>query len=225
MHLANLHIDSVLKNYGDKKVLTDIFLSCNQGEIIGLFGRNGSGKSTLLKIIFGSLKADRKFIKIESKLRNGLFDNRKLLTYLPQDSFLPNHLKVKSIINLFCGKNASLVKEHKLINPHLNKKSAQLSGGERRLLEIWLIVHSEAKFVLIDEPFNGIAPLYFEEIKKLIRHQSKNTGFIITDHNYRNVLDLATRIIILKDGGTKEMIDEKELKHWGYIDRNYPLKI
>jgi len=213
-----MQVDSVIKSFGTKQVLTDVFLSCSQGEILGLLGRNGSGKSTLLKIIFGSLIADQKFVKIGNKIISGLFDNRNLVNYLPQHHFLPNHIKVTTIISLFCDKeNVSSIKGNELIKPMLGKKSNQLSGGEKRLLEILLIVHSNARYILIDEPFNGIAPIYKEDIKDLIKEQSKNKGFIITDHDYRNILDIATRIILIHDGGTKEIKNKNELEYWGYI--------
>lgn len=216
--MSKLHVDSIIKSFNTKQVLTDVFISCEKGEIIGLLGRNGTGKSTLLKIIFGSLSADRKFVKIGAKLIYGLFDNRRLINYLPQDNFLPNHVKIKTIINLFCDKeNAELIKKHNLIIPMLNKKSKQLSGGEKRLLEIWLIVFSDSKYILIDEPFNGVAPIYKDDIKKIIREQSKHKGFIITDHDYRNILDVSTRIVVIHDGGTKEIKNKDELKYWGYI--------
>lgn len=213
-----MHVDSVIKSFGSRQVLTDIFLSCSKGEIIGILGRNGAGKSTLLKIIFGSLMADQKFVKIGDKIIKGLFDNRNLVNYLPQNHFLPNHIKVATIISLFCDKgNASSIKANDLIKPMLSKKSKQLSGGEKRLLEILLIIHSNARYILIDEPFNGIAPIYKEDIKTLIKEQSKNKGFIITDHDYKNILDIATRIILIHDGGTKEIIKKEELEYWGYI--------
>ena len=85
------------------------------------------------------------------------------------------------------------------------------------MLEILLIVLSDVSFTFIDEPFNGVAPLYKEQIKNLIRKRVKNKGFIITDHDYRNVLDIATRIIIIHDGATKEIKNKEELKYWGYI--------
>lgn len=217
-NMSKLHVDSVIKSFDTKQVLTDVFISCQKGEIIGLIGRNGSGKSTLLKIIFGSIPSDRKFVKIGDKISNGLFDNRKLIKYLPQDNFLPNHVSVKTIIDLFCDiDKAVLIKAHGLIVPMLNKKSKQLSAGEKRLLEILLIIYSDSTYTLIDEPFNGVAPIYKEEIKDLIKQQSVDKGFIITDHDYRNILDIATRILIIYDGGIKEIKGKDELKYWGYI--------
>lgn len=216
--MSNLHVDSVQKSYKTKQILTDVFISCQKGEIIGLLGRNGTGKSTLLEIIFGSTYTERRFVKIGEKISKGLFDNRKQISYLPQDSFLPNHVKINTIIDLFCDKKkAELLKKHHIINPLLNKKIKQVSGGEKRLLETFLIIYSETLYALIDEPFNGVAPIYKEEIKDKIKEQSIDKGFIITDHDYKNILDIATRIIIIHDGGTKEIKNKKELIDLGYI--------
>jgi ABC-type multidrug transport system ATPase subunit len=216
--MNGLHVDSVLKEFDSRQILTDIFISCKKGEIIGVLGRNGSGKSTLLKIIFGSLQADRKFVKVDNKLVATLYDNRKLINYLPQDNFLPNHSRIRNIISLFCNTtNAEILFSHELIKPLLNKKSRLLSGGEKRLVEIFLIIYSDADFILIDEPFNGVAPVYREEIKKHIFQQSKYKGFIISDHDYFNILDIATKTILLHDGGIKEIRHIDHLKYWGYI--------
>jgi len=218
--MKELHVDSVFKNFGTKQVLTDIYISCNKGEIVGLLGRNGSGKSTLLKIIFCSLKADLKYVKVGNKIINGLFENRNLIKYLPQESFLPNHLKLKTIINLFCNKkNSSLISENLLIKPLLNRKSKELSGGEKRIFEIFLIIYSNAEYILIDEPFNGISPVFKEEIKRLIQEQSKYKGFIVTDHDHRNIMDIATKTILIYDGGTRVLKDKSELEYWGYVPK------
>jgi ABC-type multidrug transport system ATPase subunit len=216
--MNNLHVDSVIKNFGTKQILTDIFISCTKGEVIGLFGRNGTGKSSLLKIIFGSLPAESKFVKVNGKLINGVFCNRKLTNYLPQDSFLPNHLKIEKIIRLFCDKSEiNKVKSHKWIKDILHKRTNEISGGEKRLLEILIILHSGVPYVLIDEPFNGVAPIFKEEIKDLIKEHSSNKGFIITDHDYRNILDIATKIVLIHDGATKQIKNKKELIDWGYL--------
>lgn len=102
--MSELHVDSVTKRVGDRQVLNDVFISCKPGEIIGLLGRNGSGKSTLLKIIQGSLNADNKFVSIDNKKINSLFDVRKLVQYLPQAQFLTNS---KSLSNNIQKKKAS----------------------------------------------------------------------------------------------------------------------
>ena len=219
--MSRLFVDSIIKSYGTKQVLTDIFIECNKGEIVGLLGRNGSGKSTLLKIIFGSISAEGKFVRFGKKVINGLSGNQKLIKYLPQENFLPSHLTINRIISLFCNKvNGDIIREMDWVKPYLNVSSNLLSGGERRLLEVFLIIYSEAEYVLLDEPFNGIAPLYKEEIKIRIKEQSKNKGFIITDHDYRNTLDLSSRLVLIFDGGTKEINHRDELKEWGYLRPN-----
>jgi ABC-type multidrug transport system ATPase subunit len=214
--MSQLHVDTVLKSFGDKQVLTDVYLTCSIGEIIGLVGRNGCGKSTLLKIVFGSLSADNKFVKVGNSIINGLHHN--LIKYLPQSHFLPNHIKIKTIINLFCSNEGAIkIYENPLVKPLLNKKSGQLSGGEKRIVEILLIIYSNAKFILIDEPFNGVSPIFREEIKKLIVENSKTKGFIVTDHDYRNVLEIATLTVVMHDGGIKEVKTSEDLVRWGYM--------
>ena len=216
--MNDLYVDSVTKSFGIRQILTDVFITCRKGEIIGLLGRNGAGKSTLLKIIFGSLSADYKYVRIGNKQIDGLYDTRLLINYLPQHGFLPNHLKISKIISLFCNKqNAELIMANKHIRPLINQKSKELSGGEKRLVEIFLIIYSDAEYILIDEPFNGIAPVYKDEIKSIIKEHSVSKGFIITDHDYRNILDIATKTILIHDGGTKEIKHIDELKFWKYI--------
>jgi ABC-type lipopolysaccharide export system ATPase subunit len=216
--MKGLHVDSVIKSFGNKQILTDIFLSCSKGEIIGILGRNGTGKSTLLKIIFGSLQADNRFVRLNGKLAHSLFANRNFISYLPQENFLPNHIQIKDCISILCNKsNGDLLRDYYLIKPMLNKKCKQLSGGEKRLVEIFLIIYSRAEYVLIDEPFKGIAPIYIEDIKNRIVEQSENKGFLITDHDYRNILEIATKTLLLFDGGIKEIKTKSELKDWGYL--------
>jgi ABC-type multidrug transport system ATPase subunit len=216
--MSQLYVDSIIKSYDSKQVLTDIFLTCDTGEIIGLIGRNGSGKSTLLKIIFGSISAEQKFVKIDNQRINSIKDNRNLIKYLPQNGFLPNHIKIKTIIDLFCNNvNAEVISNHRLIKQHLSKRASQLSSGERRILEILLIVYSNAKFILIDEPFNGVAPVYKEDIMQIIKEQSKDKGIIITDHDYRNVMAVSTKLIAIKDGGTIPILSKDDLEKLGYL--------
>jgi len=216
-----LHVDSVIMSFESRQLLTDVFLECKRGEIVGLFGRNGTGKSCLLKIIFGSLAADTSFVKIDDTVLDSLFKSRRLIKYLPQTNFLPNHVRIDLIINLFCRKNnMTFIKELDFIEPLLFKKVNQLSGGEKRLLEVFLVIFSESEFALIDEPFNGVAPLMKEEIKHSIKRESKNKGFIITDHDYESILEISDRIIVIHDGGTKEIKSRDELVDLGYISGN-----
>lgn len=218
IYMSKLHIDSVTKSFDGKQVLTDICLSCEKGEIVGLLGRNGTGKSTLLKIIFGTVAAENRFMKIGNEVITESLFRSQPIKYLPENSFLPKHLKIKTIIDLFNNQvNAKRIKAQKNIQKMLYKKPREISSGQCRFLEVLLVCNLESKMTLLDEPFNGIAPVYEEDIKKLIQEQSKNKGFIITDHDYRNILDIATKVIMIYDGGTKQIKDKSELVQWGYI--------
>jgi len=221
--MSSLHVDSVNKSYDNKKILSDIYLTCKKGEIIGLIGRNGSGKSTLLKIVFGIEKCENKFLKIGKKVITNIANGRSLINYLPQENFLPNGTKIKSLINLFLPKK----NRHELINndyikPLLDKKNQELSGGEKRIIEILLIIHSNAEFILLDEPFNGVSPIIRDYIIKYIQEIKSSKGFIITDHDYENVINLADKIMFLKDGTLKEIKKQKQLVDLGYLSQtNY----
>lgn len=123
--------------------------------------------------------------------------------YLPQGSFLPNHLRISKIISQFSNKqHADFVKGNPLIEPLLDKNALNFRA-EKTIIGDLPNRLSHAKYILIDEPFNGIAPIHKEAIEELIREQSKINGFIVTDHDYRNILDLATRIVLLHEGAIK----------------------
>jgi ABC-type multidrug transport system ATPase subunit len=213
-----LEIDSVLKAYGERQVLTDIYLKCETGDIIGMLGRNGSGKSTLLRILFGTLTADRKFIRIDGKVLTSPYKTKNELCFLPQHDILPKYLKAEKAIELYLGKEAvESFFEDQTIAKIKNNKVSELSKGELRYLEIKLLLNTESKFVLLDEPFNGVSPLLVGHIKSLIMESSKTKGIILTDHDYKNVLDVANRYCLIYDGGIKTITNKQELVKWGYI--------
>lgn len=219
--MSRLHVDSVRKEIGDRSILNDVFMSCQEGELIGLLGRNGAGKSSFLKIVFGSLAANQSFITVDDRKTNGLYSSSKLIQYLPQHKFLPEHLKIGVLISCFCTKrNAALLMEQDWVNPYLNRKPSELSSGERRMVEIGMMMFSEARFVLLDEPFNGIAPLHLESMKNMIRQNVFGKGIIITGQDYRNVIELSSRIILMQDGNTREIKNTAELIDFGYLPQS-----
>lgn len=218
MEILKLHIDSIEKSFGDKKLLKDIFISCKTGEIVGILGRNGSGKSTLLEIIFGTALAENKFVRVENKVIKTSFDNKNLIHYLPQNHFLPSHLKIKTIIETLCNKeNSKLLENNYLIRKFLNEKLKNLSGGEKRLIEILIMLFSDCKFLILDEPFHSLSPKITDEIKFYIKEQSLEKGIIITDHQYQNVMEISDKIILLKDGSTKIINGIDDLRKFNYI--------
>jgi ABC-type multidrug transport system ATPase subunit len=216
---GELLVDSINKSYDNKKVLRGIYLKVNTGDIVGLLGRNGCGKSTLLKIIFGTLDAENKFVRINGVVCDSAFKNKNI-KLLPQNNFLPKHLKVSGVVKLYCNKtNIDNITNDKIYKKIYKAKVRNLSGGELRYLEIKLLLSIGSEFILLDEPFNGVSPLLIEEIKKLIIENSKTKGIILTDHDYRNVLSVANKIYLMKNGSIKEMKTKDELKEYGYIPK------
>jgi lipopolysaccharide export system ATP-binding protein len=213
-----LEADSIRKNFGLHQVLTDIYLRCEPGDIIGLLGRNGSGKSTLLKIIFGTLYTDHKFIRINEKILSQPFKTKKQIAYLSQDNFLPKDLTVKNIIKAYSAylETDSFLDDN-VLSKVSNTRVRYLSGGESRYLEVKLLLNLDTSFLLLDEPFNGISPIHIDLIKNMIREKSVNKGIILTDHDYRNVLDVANKYYLLFDGGLKSVKTKQDLIDWGYI--------
>ena len=213
-----LEIDSVIKSYDDRPVLTDIYLKCETGDIIGMFGRNGSGKSTLLKILFGILAAERKFIRIDGKVFDCPYKTKNELCFLPQHDFLPKYMKAAKAVELYLGKDAvETFFADNILKKLNNNKVSELSGGELRYLEIKLLLKTESKFILLDEPFNGVSPLLVEYIRGLIVESSKTKGIILTDHDYKNVLDVANRYCLIYDGGIKTVTSKEGLIRWCYV--------
>jgi len=132
--MQGLSIDSVNQSFVDHEVLSSVYLNCKIGEVVGLLGRNGSGKSTLLKIIFGSVKANFKYLSINNKKYDRGYLSKKL-SYLPQDNFIPNQITVSQAINTFCKKQRTELKQIDFVINHLKAKFYNLSGGERRFME------------------------------------------------------------------------------------------
>jgi lipopolysaccharide export system ATP-binding protein len=210
--------DSIRKAFWDKQVLTDVYLKCQTGDIIGLLGRNGSGKSTLLKILFGTLYTDYKHITVNKDLLDQPFKSKNVVGFLYQDNFLPKNLTVKKSIELFDHHpDDSEFFDDKVLSKVFNSKIRNLSGGESRYLEIKLILGLDSQFAFLDEPFNGISPIHIEIIKDLIRKKSNKKGIILTDHDYRNVLDVANIYMILFDGGIKILKSKEDFIYWGYL--------
>ena len=213
-----LEVDSIRKEFGTKQVLTDIAFKCQPGDIIGLLGRNGSGKSTLLKIVFGTLFTDHKFIRINNEILDQPYKTKNQLTYLYQDNFLPKDITVKHVVEIFSDEiDQKDFLDDEVLAKVTGTKIRNLSGGESRYLEVKLMLNLYSLFVLLDEPFNGISPLHIELVKKMIVDKSLKKGIILTDHDYRNVLDVANKFFLLFDGGLKSIKTEQELIDWGYV--------
>lgn len=220
--MNTLEVNNVTKSFGKHYVLSATGFSCNTGEIVGLFGRNGSGKSTLLKLLFGTLKANA----INIKYNNEPLSPKSVITsgkigYLPQDPFLPKGLKVRSIIPMFypTSNDQDLIFQAPFVDRFDSKKIGQLSLGQLRYLEVLLVGNLEHPFLLLDEPFSMIEPLYKEAIKTLLKKLTFYKGIIVTDHYYKDVLDITHRNYLLKDSKLIVITKEEDLIALEYLGR------
>ncbi|MDB5135927.1 MAG: transporter related protein [Mucilaginibacter sp.] len=214
-----LEVDSVMISFNDRKILSDCYLKCETGDIIGILGRNGCGKSSLLKIIFGTLFTYNKFIRINQKVYSHPYKHGNLIAYLPQHDFLPKNISIKKIINIYIANETGkekITSDPRLKN-HLKKRISELSGGELRYLEIMLLANLDVKFILLDEPFSKVEPLYKQVITNLIMEYRSTKGFIITDHDYTNIIAASDRIILITNGVCKPINTPSELEHWNYV--------
>ena len=212
-----LEFDGIQFGYDERPLLSGIYVKCEVGKITGLLGRNGSGKSTMLKLVFGSMRTEVISVRIDRKaLQPPAFTSGKV-AYLPQDSFVPDHLTVTQILRLYGIDENELLHHFPEFKENLLFKSGQLSGGRLRLFEILLLLNSPASFCLLDEPFSGLTPVLVERLKIYI-HQIKMTkGIIITDHLYRQVVSLADSLYILTNGKTYLVKNEEDMIKRGYL--------
>lgn len=213
-----LEADSIIKTIGERKILSDIFLRCSTGEVVGILGRNGCGKSTLLKIIFGTAPTEDKSIRIDGTVYQRPYKKGNLIAYLPQHNFLPANIGVRKMIEIYADaqyKSRMLMDER--IMQHANSKIRHLSGGELRYLETLLLLNTDAPFILLNEPFSGIEPLYQDRILALIKEYKTEKGIIITDHLYNTVIAASDRIVLLSDGKTRPVTELADLEDYGYV--------
>lgn len=215
-----LELHSVYKSFDKKEVLKDVSFTLKSGEILGLFGKNGSGKSTLLKILFGSLKADSLDLRLNgSSLISKTIIPKQIIGYLPQNNFLPKHLKVRDMIPYFYenGEDQDLIFRAPFIEKIAKRKIGTLSIGESRYLELVLVAQLSHPFLLLDEPFSMIEPLYKEKIKELLFSLQEKKGIIITDHYYPDVLEVATKSMVIVNGVSRQVKNKSDLQKEGYL--------
>ncbi len=213
-----LETDSIELYFKNKAILNGIYLKAETGKITGLLGRNGSGKSCILKIIFGDLKPKYKFIRIDNKPILKPLYQTKLVSYLPQYHFIPKTLKVKTVFKLFKIDWNKFINEFSDFSIYKNTKFGLLSGGERRIIEIYVILKKSGKIVLLDEPFNGVAPLHIEKIQSLIKSEKTEKVILLTDHRYSEVIDICDTLYLVNNGCSKLINNLTELEDYNYLN-------
>ncbi len=195
-----LEVDSVSLSFSDRVILSDIYLKSETGKIVGLLGRNGQGKSCLMKIISGTLKAESRSVRFDGKTVFELIGRSDLLVYLPQFNFIPSFLTLERIFRDFCLKFYEFEEYFPEFISKSMMKISEFSGGEKRIIELYVIIKSKSQFALLDEPFTHISPMQIERIKKLLIREKENKGFIISDHMFREITDIADSIYLLNNG-------------------------
>lgn len=217
MSYSILKSDSIEIDFDGRKILQGVYLQCVQGEVLGLLGRNGCGKSTLLKIIYGSVTPSHKYVSIDDVYVNKGYLNNQI-AYLPQHHYLPTGIKIfrlaKQIIDPLVWDEFA---NYSVYKAHYSKTVDDISGGEWRQLEMLMVLYSKAKFILLDEPFTHISPIQVEEFKAIITARAKTRGIIITDHYYKNVLEVSDRILLLNNGYTQMITNREDLVAYGYL--------
>ncbi|MEL4306951.1 ATP-binding cassette domain-containing protein [Joostella sp. CR20] len=212
-----LEIDNIELSYADKKILAGIYFKNEIGKITGVLGRNGCGKSSLLKIIFGSLQPKYKLLRLDEKPVLKAFYKTGLVSYLPQHQLLPDNLKIEDAFFLSTVSWSDFIKIFPKFENYKKSKPKEVSGGELRVIETYLTLKTEAKFVLLDEPFSHIAPLYIEKIMDIINFEKSRKGIIITDHLYEHVINLCDDLYLLKNGHTKIVTTRQDLVNEHYL--------
>jgi lipopolysaccharide export system ATP-binding protein len=222
---SRLRSEDLLKIYKKRRVVNGISISVSSGEIVGLLGPNGAGKTTTFYMITGLIRPNGGRIYMDDKdlTRLPMYKrSRRGIGYLPQEPSIFRKLNVEQNImaileTLPLSRSQRKSRLEELLDDldirSLAKSMAyNLSGGERRRVEIARALVTEPKFILLDEPFSGIDPITVEEIQKIIaRLKEKGLGILITDHNVRETLSITDRAYIIFEGeilkkGTSEFL-------------------
>jgi len=210
-----LEADSIQLEFNGRKILSDIYLKCETGKITGLLGRNGQGKSCLMKIIYGSLQCE-KSIRFDNVAQYEAYKRPGLLLYLPQFNFIPKSLTLKRIFKDFDLDYAVF----EILFPEFTKKYfssiKNLSGGEHRLIELYVIARSKSQFVMLDEPFTHLHPLQIEKVQTLLTEEKENKGLLITDHMFRHITNICDNLYVLNDGKTYLTRNISDIESLGY---------
>jgi len=208
------------KSYGVRKVVKDVRLAVDSGEVVGLLGPNGAGKTTSFYMIVGLVRADAGQISIEGQRVERLpihLRSRLGLSYLPQEASIFRKLTVEENIRAVLelqldaeGKPLRPAQIEQMLEGLLHDLSIEklrsvpapaLSGGERRRVEIARALATQPRFILLDEPFAGVDPIAVLEIQRIISFlKARGIGVLITDHNVRETLGICDRAYIISEG-------------------------
>lgn len=212
-----IEIDNVELSFSNKLLLSGIYLKAETGKITGLLGPNGCGKTSLMKLIFGSLKAQTKLLRINNKPHLQPLFQSGLVKYLPQHPLIPDHIKLKFLFRLFEVSWVDFLTSFIEFASYEKFTMKELSGGERRVVESYLVIKSKAELLLLDEPFTHLSPIFIEKFKPILEQEKKEKAVIISDHLFHHVLNLADDLYFLKNGYIQLIKDPLQLEDYKYL--------
>ncbi len=238
-----LRSENLIKQYGSKKVVNDVSVEVNQGEIVGLLGPNGAGKTTTFYRCVGLVKPDKGKIYLDDKdiTKLPMYKRAQFgIGYLPQEASVFRDLSVEDNIKAILEmtpltkiqqeeKLEKLIDEFSLGRVRTNLGKV-LSGGERRRTEIARALATDPHFILLDEPFAGVDPIAVEDIQSIVaKLKDRNIGILITDHNVQETLSITDRAYLLFEGkllkqGNAEELANDELVRKVYLGQNFELR-
>lgn len=238
-----LRADNLVKKYKQRRVVDNISVTVEQGEIVGLLGPNGAGKTTSFYMIVGLIKPNEGEIFLDDQNITSLpmYKRAKLgIGYLAQEASVFRKLTVEeNIMAVLEMTNLPKAEQRERVESLLDEFSLNhvrknlgvvLSGGERRRTEIARALAVDPKFVLLDEPFAGVDPIAVEEIQTIVaKLKQKNIGILITDHNVTETLSITDRAYLMFEGkllkaGTAEELAADEQVRKVYLGKHFELK-
>ena len=238
-----LRVENLMKSYNGRKVVKDVSLEVNQGEIVGLLGPNGAGKTTSFYMAVGLIKPNGGAIYLDDKEITSYPMYKRAqsgIGYLAQEASVFRKLSIEdnilSVLQMTklskkeqIDKMESLIDEFSLGHIRTNRGDL-LSGGERRRTEIARALATDTSFILLDEPFAGVDPVAVEDIQRIIaRLTKKNIGILITDHNVQETLAITDRTYLMFEGsilkaGKPEVLANDEMVRKVYLGQNFELR-
>ncbi|PQB04619.1 ATP-binding cassette domain-containing protein [Aureitalea marina] len=208
----------ISKSYGSRAILNSVSLQVDTGEVIGIFGRNGCGKTTLFQCIAGqisssiSIVVDGESVHPKNLLLNGI------LGYVPQQPFLPAHVKIRDLIPLYLKEEADqdLLYYDPILSGLMNNRPGELSIGERKITELLLVGNLRRPVLILDEPFTMLEPIQIERAKELILQWASHSAILISDHYYREVEAITDRNMVLEEGIGHWIRDQSDWNKFDY---------
>lgn len=237
-----IRTENLVKTYKNRNVVDGVSIQVQKGEVVGLLGPNGAGKTTTFYMIVGLERPSAGAVYVGEEEISGLpmhLRSRLGIGYLAQEASIFRKLSVEDNLRAILETTAmskeereakleSLLEEFNV--QHVRKrKGSELSGGERRRVEIARSLAVEPNFILLDEPFAGVDPIAVADIQSIISYlKQRGIGILITDHNVRETLSIVDRAYILSEGrilieGDSKTIAESEVARKFYLGENFSM--